>query len=104
LEFTLTPFFADAELSGQQNLLMSGIITTNRLPAFSYARGDSESNRDNQRSVIPVKELLFGSLAIIITKKFGDFRPMTLRHQVSLILPFGSRSILTTLVALVLDA
>jgi len=24
-----------------------------------------------------------------------DFRPMTLRHQVSLILPFGSRSALT---------
>jgi hypothetical protein len=45
-----------------------------------------------------------GGLAIMITKIICDFRPVTLRHQVSLVLPFGSRSILTTLNALVLDA
>ena len=44
--------------------------------------------------IIPVKDLLFGSLAILITINKCDFRPMTLRHQVSLILPFGSRSVL----------
>jgi hypothetical protein len=33
-----------------------------------------------------------------------DFRSMTLCHQVSLILPFGSRSILTTILTVVLDA
>jgi hypothetical protein len=42
-----------------------------------------------------------GSLAVLAQ---FSFRPMTLRHQVSLILPFGSRSILTTRIALVLDA
>ncbi len=40
--------------------------------------------------VIPAKKiLLFGSLAILIKKIIYDFRPMTLRHQVSLILRFG---------------
>lgn len=38
--------------------------------------------------IIPEKKL-FGSLAIVVTKINGDCRPMTLRHQVSLILRFG---------------
>jgi hypothetical protein len=54
--------------------------------------------------VIPEKRLLFGSLAIMVTNNAYNVRSMTLRHQVSLILPFGSRSVLTTLIALVLDA
>lgn len=38
--------------------------------------------------VIP-ESLLFGSLAIVVTIMNSDCRPMTLRHQVSLILRFG---------------
>jgi len=33
-------------------------------------------------------EVLFGSLAVIVND-YINFRPMTLRHQVSLVLPFG---------------
>jgi hypothetical protein len=33
--------------------------------------------------------VLFGSLAIMVTKNDSDGRPMALRHQVSLILRFG---------------
>jgi len=33
--------------------------------------------------------LLFGGLAILVNKENYDCRPMTLCHQVSLILPFG---------------
>ena len=39
---------------------------------------------------------LFGSLAVLVSKIFNhspDVRPMTLRHQFSLVLPFGSRSL-----------
>ena len=32
---------------------------------------------------------LFGSLAVLVKKLIYDFRPMTLRRQVSLVLPFG---------------
>lgn len=40
--------------------------------------------------IIPAKNLLFGSLAIMVTiNTCRDCRPMTLRHQVSLVLPFG---------------
>ena len=40
----------------------------------------------------------FGSLAIIVNKGIStslDIRPMTLRHQFSLVLLFGSRSLMT---------
>jgi len=91
--------YADAGQSRQEGLLMAGNYNNKPSPHCRL-----ESNRDDQRSVIPVKRLLFGGLAIMITKIICDFRPVTLRHQVSLVLPFGSRSILTTLNALVLDA
>jgi hypothetical protein len=56
-------------------------------------------------SVIPVKRFALRQSGDLDHEKiFGDFRSMTLCHQVSLILPFGSRSVLTTLIALVLDA
>jgi hypothetical protein len=40
------------------------------------------------------KKSLFGSLAVMTINGIYDFRPMALRHQVSLVLPFGSRSVL----------
>jgi len=33
--------------------------------------------------------MLFGGLAILVNNNNDDFRPMTLRRQVSLTLPFG---------------
>jgi hypothetical protein len=41
---------------------------------------------------------LFGNLAILVSNNYynyPDFRPMTLRRQLSLVLPFGSRSLMT---------
>jgi hypothetical protein len=34
-------------------------------------------------------EMLFGSLAVMVNS-YINFRPITLRHQVSLVLPFGT--------------
>ena len=49
-------------------------------------------------------QVLFGSLAIVVTKNKRDGRPMTLRHQVSLILRFGRLVDLDQQRALILDA
>ena len=53
-----------------------------------FNQPDYISNRDDRIRVIPEKRVLFGSLAVMITF-LSDYRPMTLRHQVFLILPFG---------------
>jgi hypothetical protein len=58
-----------------------------------------------QRSVIPVKRFALRQSGGLDHKKiFGDFRSMTLRHQVSLILPFGQPVGLDQKLILALDA
>ena len=54
--------------------------------------------------VIPEKKIALRQSGDPSQKIKFDLRSMTLRHQVSLILPFGSRSVLTTNLAVVLDA
>ena len=54
-------------------------------------------------SVIPAN-LLFGSLAIMVTKNNRDGRPITLRHYLSVILRFGWLVDLDQHCALILDA
>jgi len=48
--------------------------------------------------------MLFGSLAIIVTKNNNDVRPMTLRRRVFPVLRFGRLVDLDQQLALILDA
>ena len=54
--------------------------------------------------VIPVKRFALRQSGYHDHKKIGDFRSMTLRHQVSLILPFGEPVGPDQKLILVLDA
>jgi hypothetical protein len=96
-----SPFKKIILISGQTSLIWDCFDYRASIAQHS-ARDAIKVSRDDI-AVIPAI-LLFGSLAILVTMITSDCRPITLRHQVSLILPFGQPVNRDQHLVLILDA